>query len=129
MNKLNPKEINMTALAFMGDAVYEVFIRKYVMGKEKRADILHKMAIKYVCAGGQAKAVKSLMKDFLTEEECTIVKRARNHKTTSKSRSADIITYKMATAFEALIGYLYLEENLDRMEEIIYEAIKRIEEK
>lgn len=129
MNKLNPKEINMTALAFMGDAVYEVFIRKYVMEKEKRADILHKMAIKYVCAGGQAKAVKSLMKDFLTEEECTIVKRARNHKTTSKSRSADIITYKMATAFEALIGYLYLEENLDRMEEIIYEAIKRIEEK
>lgn len=128
MEKLNPKEINTTALAFLGDAVYEVYVRKHVMETgQKNADILHKMAVGYVCAGGQAKAVKSLMKEFLTEEETIIVKRARNQKFSSKSRSADAVTYKLATAFEALIGYLYLAEEHSRMEEIILEAIKRIE--
>ena len=92
--KRNPKEINTTALAFLGDAVYEVYARKHVTetGTE-RADHLHRMAVKYVCADGQAKAVKSLMQDFLTEEEIKLVKRARNHKTTSKARSADPLQY------------------------------------
>lgn len=94
---------------------------------QKNADMLHKMAIQYVCAGGQAKAVKSLMKDMLSEEETTIVKRARNQKFSSKSRSADAVTYKLATAFEALIGHLYLADEQDRMEAIILEAIQRIE--
>jgi integrase len=68
--KQQPKDMNTTALAFLGDAVYEVYARKYVMDKgEIRADKLHRSAIKYVCADGQAKAVKSLMNDFLTEEE------------------------------------------------------------
>ena len=121
--------MNTTALAFLGDAVYEVYARKYVMDQgEIRADKLHRSAVKYVCADGQAKAVKSLMNDFLTEEEVKLVKRARNHKTTSKARSASPVTYKLATAFEALIGYLYLMEDKPRMEAVIAEAIVRIEE-
>ena len=68
------------------------------------------------------------MKDFLTEEEVRLVKRARNHKTTSKARSADPVTYKLATAFEALIGYLELNGDRERAEEVIAEALKRIEE-
>ena len=125
----NPKEINTTALAFLGDAVYEVYVRKYVMEEGcQRADLLHRMAVKYVCADGQAKAVKSLMRDFLTEEEVRLVKRARNHKTTSKARSADPVTYKLATAFEALIGYLELNGDRNRAEAVIAEALKRIEE-
>ncbi len=128
--KLNPKEINTTALAFLGDAVYEVFIRKYVMETgQQNADVLHKMAIRYVCAAGQAKAVKSLMGDFLTEEEIHIVKRARNRKSISRTRSADAVTYKLATAFEALLGHLSLGDEQERMQAIMEEAVKRIEER
>lgn len=126
--KINPKEINTTALAFIGDAVYEVFVRKYVMEQgQQNADALHKMAIHYVCANGQAKAVKTLMNEFLTEEEVKLVKRARNRKSISRTRSADAVSYKLATAFEALIGYLYLDENMERAEEVMEEAVKIIE--
>lgn len=95
---------------------------------QQNADKLHRMAIRYVCADGQAKAVKSMMGDFLTEEEIGLVKRARNRKTASKARSADAVTYKLATAFEALIGYLYLDGQEERLEEIALEALHRIEE-
>ncbi|SCK01561.1 Mini-ribonuclease 3 [uncultured Eubacterium sp.] len=129
MKQLNPREINTTALAFLGDAVYEIYARKYVMDSgQKNADRLHKEAIKYVCADGQAKAVKSLLEDFLSEEEVSLVKRARNRKTASKARSADAVTYKLATAFEALMGFLYLDGQTQRLEEVVLEALKRIEE-
>ncbi|MFR1724298.1 Mini-ribonuclease 3 [Emergencia timonensis] len=128
MEKLNPREINTTALAFLGDAVYEIYARKYVMDSgQQNADRLHKAAIKYVCAAGQAKAVKSLMADFLSEE-VGLIKRARNRKTASKARSADAVTYKLATAFEALMGFLYLDGQSQRLEEVVLEALKRIEE-
>ncbi|MGN0659766.1 MAG: Mini-ribonuclease 3 [Emergencia sp.] len=130
MEKLNPREINTTALAFLGDAVYEIFVRKHVMeAGPQNADMLHKAAIRYVCAAGQAQAVKSLMADFLTEEEISLVKRARNHRTASKARSADAVTYKLATAFEALLGFLYLDGQEERLAEIAAEAIRRIGEK
>ena len=128
MEKLNPKEINTTALAFIGDAVYEVFVREYVMAAgECRADRLHRQAVRYVKADAQALAVKSLMRDFLTDDEIAIVKRARNHKSVSKSRSAGPVAYKLATAFEALLGYLYLSERKERLLEIAGEAVRRIE--
>ena len=129
MKQLNPREINTTALAFLGDAVYEIYARKYVMNSgQQNADRLHKEAIKYVCADGQAKAVKSLMEDFLTPDETALVRRARNRKTASKARSADAVTYKLATAFEALMGFLYLDGQTQRLEEVALEALKRIEE-
>ena len=129
MEKLNPREINTTALAFLGAAVYAIYARKYVMDSgQQNADRLHKAAIKYVCAAGQAKAVKSLMADFLSEEEVGLIKRARNRKTASKARSADAVTYKLATAFEALMGFLYLDGQSQRLEEVVLEALKRIEE-
>ena len=116
-------------MAFLGDAVYEIYARKYVMDSgQQNADRLHKAAIKYVCAAGQAKAVKSLMADFLSEEEVGLIKRARNRKTASKARSADAVTYKLATAFEALMGFLYLDGQSQRLEEVVLEALKRIEE-
>lgn len=128
MEQLNPREINTTALAFIGDAVYEVFIRKHVMESgQKNADMLHRKAVFYVRAEGQAKAVKSLIRDFLTEEEIAFVKRARNHKSVSKSRSAGPVAYKLATAFEALIGYLYLDGQQERLAGVMEEAVSRIE--
>lgn len=128
MNNLNPKEINTTALAYIGDAVYEIYVRKHVLEAGiPNVDMLHKYAVHFVCAEGQAKALKSLMTDFLTEEEVSLAKRARNHKIASKAKNADPVTYKLATAFEALIGFLHLSGNNERMEEIIFKAFEVIE--
>jgi len=69
-----------------------------------------------------------MREEFLSEEEISLVKRARNHKSASKPKNADPVIYKLATAFEALIGFLYLEENTDRLEEVIARAIAIIEE-
>ncbi len=128
MEKLNPKDINTTALAFMGDAVYELFVRQRVLETGQRnADMLHRLSVSYVRAEAQAAAVKSLMEDFLSEEETALVKRARNHKSISKSRSAGPVAYKLATAFEALLGYLYLDGQQERLEQVVEEAMGRIE--
>ncbi len=128
---LNPdvKQINTTALAYMGDSVYEVYIRRHVMETgHVHVDRLHAMAVPFVKAEGQAKAIKHLMdSDFLTEEEQTLTKRARNHKIASKAKNATPMDYKWATAFEALIGYLYLLGDIGRMEEVIDAAIDYIE--
>ena len=120
--------INTTALSFLGDAVYEVYIRKHVLEKgQQKADRMHRLAVKYVRAESQAKAVRRLMEGFLTEEEMALVKRARNHKTSARSRSADVLTYKMATAFEALVGFLSLGEDRERLEQVVFQAVKIIE--
>ncbi len=128
MKKLNPKEINTTALAYIGDAVYEIYVRERVLaasgeknstapgvasGGQKafgaHVDALHRRAIRYVRADGQAKAIKAMLAEgFLTAEEEAIVRRARNHKSASKPKNADAMDYKYATAFEALIGFWHL---------------------
>lgn len=117
--------VNTTALAYIGDAVYEIYVRKHVLaGGEVHVDKLHRMAIRYVQAAGQARAVRQMLRDgFLTAEEARLVKRARNHKSASKPKNADPIDYKLATAFEALIGWLYLSEQAERLAEVVEEAI------
>ena len=128
LKEIKPKDISTTALAYIGDAVYEIYARRHVLGAGiPNVDMLHKYTVHFVCADGQAKALKALMTGFLTDEEVGLAKRARNHKTASKARSAGPVTYKLATAFEALIGYLYLDEQTERMEEIIYKAFEIIE--
>ena len=146
MKQLNPKEINTTALAYIGDAVYEIYVREHVLGQDLRGmdknfgahvDALHKRAIRYVRADGQAKALRAMMRDgFLSEAEEALVRRARNHKSASKPKNADAMDYKYATALEALIGYWYLCARADadednaartRMEEIIFHAFALIE--
>ena len=129
------RNLNTTALAFLGDSVYEVYVREKVLDSgETHADNLHRMAVKFVSAEGQAKAVKVLMESELTEEELSLVKRARNHKASSSKRTkaskkgSDIITDKLATAFEALIGWLYLNDRKERMEDLIGKAFEIIEQ-
>ena len=135
--KLNPKTINTTALAYIGDAVYEIYVREHVLksscdGTESvsfgaHVDALHKHAVRYVRAAGQAAALKAMMTSgFLSDEEISIAKRARNHKTASKPKNADAMDYKYATAFGALIGYLHLEGREERLEEIVFEAFEII---
>ncbi len=124
----DPAFFNTTALAFLGDAVYETFIRAYALESgQVHADRLHRMAVKYVRAEGQAAALRQMMPE-LSQEELALVKRAKNKKITSKPRYVDPLTYKMATAFEALMGYLYLSRKEERLLELERKAISIIEE-
>lgn len=112
---------NMLVLAYLGDSIYETYIRKYLIDKGiSKVKELQSESIKYVSAKGQANYLKEMIdNNFFSEEELNIITRARNHKSNHKPKNCDIITYKNATGFEALIGYLYLEEKIDRIEEII----------
>ena len=123
---MEAKQINTTALAYLGDAVYEVEVRRRMMeiGTEN-VDQLHQMSVKFVRAEGQAYAIKQLLND-LTEIEKTIVKRARNRKIISKPKNLDPVIYKLATAFEALIGYLYLNKEYERLDAVISQSIEII---
>lgn len=115
------EQINVLVLAYLGDTIYEDYIREYLINLGiNNVNDLQKESVKYVSAKGQAKFLKELMENnFFTDEELSIIKRARNHKTVSHPKSCDIVTYKHATAFEALIGYLKLKNNIERIEEII----------
>ena len=113
--------MNSLALAYLGDSVYEVYIRKYLIEKGiVNVNELQEEAIKYVSAKGQAYYLKLLMDDnMLSEEEINIVHRGRNHKSHKAPKNTDINTYKWATGFETLIGYLYLNDKNDRIHDII----------
>ena len=112
---------NSLSLAYLGDAVYELYIRTYLLSKGNyKVGDLQNMAVKYVSAKAQSAFLDKMIDDnFLTEEELTIVKRARNHKSHQSPKHTDIITYKKSTGLEALIGYLKLTNNEIRIEEIM----------
>ncbi len=124
---MTTKEINVLVLAYIGDSIYEEYIRKYLVSKGiANVNDLQKESIKYVSANGQASYLKEMIdNNFLTEEEINTIKRARNYKTTSHPKSCDIVTYKNATGLEALIGYLELENNRERINEIMNFIIDR----
>ena len=115
------KEINVLVLAYLGDAIYEYYVRNYLIDKKiANVNDLQNNAINYVSANTQAKYLTEMLdQEFLTEEEIDVVKRARNYKTTSHPKNCDIITYKYATGLEALIGYLDLKKDKERINEIM----------
>ena len=113
--------INIMSLAYLGDAVYELFVREHLI-KDGIAKVeeLQRDAVKYVSAKAQAKILDNLVEhDILTDIEIDIVKRGRNYKRASHPRNTDIMTYKLSSGFEALIGYLYMDNQIDRLNEII----------
>lgn len=112
--------INVIVLAYLGDAIYEVYIRESLINKGiNKVERLQEESIKYVSAKGQAKILDNLISTgILTEEESDIVKRGRNYKRSAHPKNTNIVTYKYATGFETLIGYLYLT-NKDRLNEIL----------
>lgn len=113
-------DINVLALAYLGDSIYECSIRKFLLEQNiLKVKDLQKASIQYVSAKSQAKFLKEMIeKDFFKEEELSLLKRARNHKSRT-SKNTDIITYKHSTALEALIGDLYLKKEFNRIEEIM----------
>ena len=123
------KKLNTTALAYMGDAVYEQAVREHILGKGiPDVNKLHRLATSYVSAPAQAEIIKSLFDD-LTETEQSLVKRARNRKYNTKAKNADPVTYKWATALEALIGYLHLSGDMERLSWVLAKAIEIAESK
>lgn len=113
--------MNNLALAYLGDAVYEVYIRKYLIDNGiVNVNELQESSIKFVSAKGQAEFLKMMLEDnFLTNEEIDIVHRGRNHKSHRAPKNTDINTYKWATGFETLIGSLYMDGKIDRINDII----------
>lgn len=112
--------MNSLVLAYIGDAVFEVFIRGYLIKENKNIVVhqLHKKGISYVKAKAQSDFIKKIMEN-LSEEEVRIFKRGRNAKSGTVPKNADIQDYRNATGFEALIGYLYITEKFDRLNRIL----------
>ena len=109
--------------AYVGDSVYELYIRTHLTNTTKmKPHKLHIESIKYVKAGAQAKKLEILMND-LTEQEKEIVKRGRNAENHHLPKNATVQEYMYSTAFEALIGYLYLTKQDERLKEILEKTI------
>ena len=117
---IDTKNRNVLVLAYIGDAVYETYIRTYLINKSySKVNELYQESIKYVSAKAQAEFIKQLLdNNFFLDEEIDIIKRARNHKS-HNNKSTDIVTYKNATSLEAIIGYHYLNKNEERVKEIM----------
>lgn len=127
LDKTEVRMLNPLKLAYVGDAVYEVYIRQYLINSINNSPSeMSKKAIKYVKASAQAKLVKGLQ-TYFTDEEWTFVKRGRNQKSNTVPKNAVLSDYKYATGFEALIGYLYLIGEENRIVEIIAEGILYLE--
>ncbi len=119
INNIDIQNISMQTLAFIGDSVYNVYIRSYLASlSNEKAGILHGKSIKYVSARGQSKTIDAIY-DELSEEEKLIYKRGRNTNIHTVSKNVDVIEYKKATGFEALIGYLYLNKQIQRLDYIV----------
>ena len=118
---MNLLEVNVLVLAYMGDTIYENYVRKYLINKGiGNVNDLQKEAVSFVSAKSQAKFLQEMINsEFLSEDEISVVKRARNYKTTSHPKNCDIVTYKYATGLEALIGYLELDNKKERIDEIM----------
>lgn len=118
---MNVLEVNVLVLAYLGDTIYENYIRHYLVSLGiNHVNDLQTKAVSYVSAKSQALYIKTLIdRNFFTEDELSVIHRARNYKSTSHPKNCDIVTYKYATALEALIGYLDLIGSKSRIDEIM----------
>lgn len=115
---VNPKQLSPLNLAFIGDCIYEILVREELVTSANRpVNDLHRESVKYVSAKAQTEAFEKI-KDMLTEEEMAVYKRGRNAKVGHSPKSATQGEYHCATGVEALFGYLYLTEQLDRIKKL-----------
>ncbi|MDO5478842.1 MAG: ribonuclease III domain-containing protein [Clostridia bacterium] len=123
----NVKSYSPLALAYIGDSVHTLYIRTRIMAAgDKKVNELHKICSRFVKAKAQSDAIHALL-PILTEEEEAVYKRGRNAKSYTTAKNADVTTYRHATGFEALIGYLYLCKNNEQLNFLLdrsYEIIK-----
>lgn len=129
-DKQNWSLLNGLALAYIGDAAYEVVIREHLLKKgHTRPNELHRRATHYVSAKAQSMLISALLEaDKLSEEEEAMFKRGRNAKSHSSAKNADVATYRASTGFEALMGYLHMEGKYERFQELVQWCIEKVEE-
>ena len=123
---MNTKLLNPLTLAYMGDAVLDQHVREYIVLKlRSKPNRLHQVSKQYVSAKSQAQTLETLIdEDWFTEEELDILKRGRNAKSYTKAKNTDIQTYRKSSAIEAVLGYLYLEHNEERLKELLNKIIE-----
>lgn len=123
----SPESYSPLALAYIGDSVFDVMIRTMEVSKgNKQVNKYHKDVSRIVCAPAQAKMILAL-KDQLTEEEYAIYKRGRNANSYTKAKNASRTDYRKATGFEALLGYLYLKEDFNRLTDLVKMGLEAME--
>ncbi len=119
MSEADVRNLQPLVLAYVGDAIYEAFIRTMlVTGKKANVHVLHKTSVQYVKAKAQADIIHRI-NDRLTQDEQDIVRRGRNAKSATVPKNADVSDYRYSTGFEALIGFLYLTNAISRLKEIL----------
>lgn len=122
-NEVKVSNYSSLSLALLGDAVYDLYIRYYVLSQgDDKINVLHGKKSYYVRAKSQAAFIDYYIEN-LTENELNIYKRGRNTKSKTVAKNATVIEYRKSTGFEALLGYLFLENKIDRLLEIIKESI------
>ncbi|WP_347861740.1 ribonuclease III domain-containing protein [Salimicrobium sp. PL1-032A] len=127
----NPHQMKSLALAYMGDTIHDLYVREHLLRKGTvQPQRLHQSAVRFVSAEAQAFVAREWKdRGLLGEKETAVFRRGRNAKSGSIPKSTDVLTYRFATAFEAVLGYLYLAEEEQRLSELMTDAIRRIEEK
>ena len=117
------RELSPLALAYIGDACFEILVRSEILDVRKNPNKLHRESIRFVRAKSQRELFEKI-EENLTEEEIKIFKRGRNAKSHTVPKNADPIDYRIATGVEALFGYLYLLKRYNRIREIFKEMIR-----
>ena len=130
-NFSSPEQMQALALAYIGDSIYDIMSREYVMKNHLgKINDLHRTVSTLVSARAQASFMKDILENnILTDIEESIYIRGKNQKNNSKAKNASIMEYKLATGLEAVFGYLYLEKNFKRLEERFNYIINLYEEK
>lgn len=124
--QVDAKQLSPLTLAFIGDTVYDLLVREEIICDANRsANDLHSLAVKQVRASAQAKAIEDILPQ-LTEDEITVYKRGRNAKTAHTAKNSTTCDYHKATGLEALMGYLYLSGEIDRIRQL-YSLIRQAE--
>lgn len=118
VDKTDAKQINILALAHLGDGVYELLVRERIISElSQKPALMHRETVKRVCAGFQSR-VFDLLLTILSDDEISVMKRGRNNSTPKVPKNADCVSYRKATGVECLFGYLYIIENVDRINEL-----------
>lgn len=126
IKNIDLQTVSMQTLAFIGDAVYNVYIRCYLASHSNhKTGKLHQESIKYVSAKGQSDTIELIL-NGLSEEEMSVYKRGRNTSIANVSKNVDIVRYKRATGFEALLGYLYVKGDKQRLDELVKICIEQL---
>lgn len=128
ISKVQARNMNPLTLAFIGDGVFELYVRERVvlLNKDLKPNDLHRNAINYVKASRQSYIIEEL-EESLTDEEKYIYKRGRNMKSNTVPKNADMVDYRRSSGYEALVGYLYLTGMIERLDEIIMMSVEIIE--